>query len=229
MVYKKITPRTYHRKRNYRNKKRYNKKRYQTSNKAPRSILPNKYSTTLRYQENVSMNAIAGGYTVHRFTANGLYDPNITGIGHQYRGWDELIGLFDHAVVIGISINVKFSFLDATIVPMNCWVSVRDTSTAASIANDYYESSYTKRKQVTQRSNTANITYHLNPNKWLGINHPLSSSELKNSATTNPIEQCYFHIGYEAPDGLSDPPVCYLDVSLMARVVFMEPKQVAQS
>ena len=64
------------------------------------------------------------------FSANGLYDPNITGIGHQPRGFDQLMALYDHYVVIGVRAILTVHGSDTgngTI----CGMYVKDNSTVA--------------------------------------------------------------------------------------------------
>lgn len=56
----------------------------------------------------------AGGAASYVFAANGLYDPNISGAGHQPMGFDQLMALYNQYVVIGGYIKITFSNTDAT-------------------------------------------------------------------------------------------------------------------
>lgn len=62
---------------------------------------------TLRYSEQISLDPTAAGFAVHEFKSNGLYDPNVTGTGHQPRGYDQLMGIYNRWCVVGSSITVK--------------------------------------------------------------------------------------------------------------------------
>jgi hypothetical protein len=67
--------------------------------KAP---IPNKFATKLRYSESVNIDPSLGGVPgVHVFNASSCYDPNTTGIGHQPRGFDQWMAMFDHFTVVG--------------------------------------------------------------------------------------------------------------------------------
>lgn len=56
------------------------------------SPFPPKLWTTLTYTDHATITAIAGVIGTYTFAANGLYDPNITGTGHQPRYFDTFCG-----------------------------------------------------------------------------------------------------------------------------------------
>lgn len=63
---------------------------------------------TMRYVENITMSSSAGVMATHLFSANGIYDPDITGLGHQPYGYDQMAAYFNHYVVIGSKITVNW-------------------------------------------------------------------------------------------------------------------------
>lgn len=76
--------------------------------------LPDKMATRLRYAEEVVLNADNTGIcTVYELKANSLYDPNSTGAGHQYNGYDQLNAFFHRAQVLSCKATM-FPILDTT-------------------------------------------------------------------------------------------------------------------
>lgn len=68
---------------------------------------PNKLRTRVRYNEDITFNPAAGSIAAkNSFTLNGLYDPNITGTGHQPLGFDNFMGVYNKYTVISAVISV---------------------------------------------------------------------------------------------------------------------------
>lgn len=215
--------------RNYR-KKTYRRKRTTPSNaKGPLSVkLPSKFI----YEDSFSLNVGAAGTAANYvFSANGLYDPNITGTGHQPRGFDQLMTLYDHYVVIASKITIWASLADVNNAGI---ISVRllDGATTASNPNDILENRFVKTKILSPEGsgpNSSVITMKCNPNSFLGRSKPLSDPDLKGDVSNNPAEQAFFHVSaMPLGDGvdLSDI-VCRARIEYTA--VLIEPKQPSQS
>lgn len=60
----------------------------------------------LRYCENIAINPALGTTGTYTFAASGLYDPNISGTGHQPYGFDQLMALYNKYHVTGSKIRV---------------------------------------------------------------------------------------------------------------------------
>lgn len=77
---------------------------------------PNKMRTKLIYQEDIILDASAGGVVAkNQFTLNGLYDPNITGTGHQPLGFDNFMAVYSKYTVISATITVAaINYVTAT-------------------------------------------------------------------------------------------------------------------
>lgn len=56
---------------------------------------------TLKYTETITLTTGAlGVFATYFFAANGMFDPNITGVGHQPMYYDQYMALYNHYTVI---------------------------------------------------------------------------------------------------------------------------------
>ncbi len=195
--------------------------------------LPRKLKTKLIYSEPfiVIDPGATGVVQVARFSANGLFDPNNTGGGHQPRGFDQLIAMYDHFVVIGSKMTCIFCPDNITVnAPGNVMgITLRDDTSEESTLDGYLESSYTVYDFLPQdASSKLKLIMPVNPNKFLGRSHPLSDSQLKGSVSANPAEQCFYHIWGAPPQSTDSNPVLVV-VTIEYDVIFLEPVQPGQS
>lgn len=199
--------------------------------KAP---IPNKFAAKLRYSEYVTVDPAAGGISgVHVWNASSCYDPNTTGVGHQPRGFDQWMSMFDHFVVVGCKITATFCLVNQTIDrAATCGISLKDSPATNPDYNDYMEGRNVTSRLITggARSDARTVTLSktYSPRKFLSITKPLSSQLIRGSAQSNPSENAYFHT-WIAPAGTVDMDGCTIQVVIDYLVVFVEPKNPAQS
>jgi len=67
--------------------------------------MPNAYITNHRYCDTFTVNPSIGVAGYYVFSANGMFDPNITGTGHQPMGFDQMCTFYNHYEVIGARIR----------------------------------------------------------------------------------------------------------------------------
>lgn len=216
--------------------RRYKKKPYKKRRKKYRSVIRSpiatKMITKMRYQTTASLDAgNIGSADAHVFTCNGLYDPDITGSGHQPRGFDQLMALYDHYVVLGAKITVIFAQqTDAVDAGNIVGITLKDTSTVSPYSNDYLEDGYNKYSCTNARdgNGVTRLTYTVNPSKFLSRSKPLSDPQLKGSIAGNPDEQVFFHVFSGGMDG-ANGGLCNINVVIDYIVALIEPKNPAQS
>lgn len=218
----------------YKRKRRYAKRKVLSFTKAP---MPNKFATKLRYHESITIDPANLGFAgTHVFSHNGIYDPNITGVGHQPRGFDQLMPMYDHYTVIGSKITV--SFTSAGIAgaggPLIVGVAVKDSPTTNPDVNDYMEgrnvvSRILNRSSTSAESHSITLTKTCSTRKFLGVSKPLANALIRGDIGNNPNEQAYYHLFAALVTGTADAPVIEASVVIDYLVVFTEPKQPAQS
>lgn len=214
-------------------KRRRSVKRRQIS--AYKAPMPNKYPCKLRYCSYFNIDPGAAGIAgVNVIAANGMFDPEISGVGHQPRGFDQLMTMYDHYTVIGSKITVSYSHLfgnnyDAYRIGIN----VKDSPVTAIDPNDYLEgrnlvSSTMPPVTGGDGACTRTLSMKFSTKKFLGVSHPLASENVRGNATANPGEMGYFHI-WAAPLSSVDGPAITCAIRIEYLCVLTEPKQPTQS
>lgn len=214
-------------------KKKYPIRRYKkpspSRNLGPLGV---KLKTKFIYNDRIVLNAAAGLAANFVFSANGVFDPNVTGGGHQPRGFDQLIGvLYDHCVVIASKITVRAANTDPT-QTQALSLFLKDSNAVSTTVEDNLEQRYIKTKLLAplgSGTNSASLSMAANPNKFLGIAAPLSSSELKNSAAANPVEQAFWIVSANGMNVVSNPIALDCLVTIEYTCICIEPRQPAIS
>lgn len=110
-----------------------------------RSILPLRLSVNLIYADSFTLTGGAASYADYTFMLNGIYDPNITGTGHQPRGFDTYAGLYTQYRVHSASVRVLAAntVADTTSAGPQLFGSfISDTVTGAVSVLDIQEAGY---------------------------------------------------------------------------------------
>lgn len=215
-------------------KRRGRKRKYRSYPTAlvTKSPMPLQFKTKLRYCENFSLDpGLTGSCDVKIMNAGGLYDPDVSGTGHQPRGFDQLIPLYDHFVVIGAKITATFASRVSSAYPTMCGIALRDGTTAETDAREYLEGGTNRSAVISPDASgmcvaTRTLTY--SPKKFLGRSHPMSDPTLKGSATADPSESAFFHVWVAPIQANNESPIDVL-ITVDYITVFIEPKDVGMS
>lgn len=225
--------------RRYRKKRPYGKRRRRrrayvgsspTVNALSTSPFPTRYKVNMRYVDNININPGATLTSEYVYCVNGIYDPDITGVGHQPTGFDQLMPFYDHYVVIGSVMTATFSTRN-TAVKTIAGVTVKDSLSGITDYREMVEQGNTKYAVLGIGDSSKGIRtfrYPVNPSKFLGRSKPLSDDQLKGSSSANPTELCYYHLWVTSLDG-GDPTPVDVQVKIDYTVIFIEPKTVGLS
>lgn len=183
---------------------------------------PKKMTMTHRYNETVPVAISSGFVTQYAFSTLNMYDPNVTGTGHQPLNYDTMAGIYDHWTVIGSKIDVK-------IVPTNVGngavVGVYlDDGTSMSAATNYQtfaEQNTSKFKYITQgytlpTSLAAKYSAHKTFGKGV-----LANCKLLGGSSTSPTETHNYLIWVAALDN-SAAITAFIDVTITYIAVWTE-------
>lgn len=198
------------------------------------SPLPYRLRTSLKYAQAATLTGTSGIVARQVWNASSVYDPDYTGTGHQPRGFDQLMPLYDHFVVRGSRIRVEVTptstsglcvagvATSAVVTPETSWI-------------DYAE--YAQNKScmfpvifaatgVFPKPVVMEMDY--SPEKNLGIPDPLTADKLQGTISANPSDNAFFHVWCQDINQSSTVSV-WVKAEIIYDVEFIEPVQPAQS
>ncbi len=177
----------------------------------------------LTFQTGVSA---AGGYV---FSCNGLYDPDITGTGHQPIGFDQMMLSYYHYCVLRSRIRVIFHNETAAYVTVA--IAVRATSTLVTTQNQILEDGLvvvTPLMQTSVTTGNATLEAVCDIAKFGGVRQLRDNSLYRGDVANNPAEQSYFHLYGWDPETATQRTVSF-QVLIEYEAVFMEPANLPES
>lgn len=152
---------------------------------------PKQYTSRLKYAETVTITLNGSGLGSYLFSANGLFDPNISGTGHQPMYFDQLMTIYNHYTVTASKIKAT-PLASGTY--SSIWTLLKDDDTGIN-PTGYYT--------VIERPDSVTTTEVLvsQPAKplWQSFDaratfggDPLAQDSLQGTVAANPTEQTYY-------------------------------------
>lgn len=189
------------------------------------SVLPNKTKVTLRYAQKISLNSGIGLAATQVFSANGAYDPDISGVGHQPRGFDQYMTMYDHYQVIGSRITV------AAVQPSVSGIvgiALRDTNVATPSYTDLMEERGTNSVYgiLSTSGEHVGLDLSFSQKKFFGTSD--IDDKYQGSVAGNPQDGAFFHVWNTAISDVVAMSTGYI-VNIDYIIVFTEPKNPPQS
>lgn len=162
---------------------------------------PNSIITTMRYTDYFILTPAAAGIAENVFSANGIFDPDITGVGHQPMWHDNYFNIYNHYTVLGSKITVKFSTTNngSTTIPHIIGVIGDDNATASTTISTRMETSNSFWTLGNANDGHQTLTATFEPLDNFGVD----AKDDGTSATqfgANPTEQWYFIVWCAAVD-----------------------------
>lgn len=218
-------------------RKKYKGKRRMLK-KLPLTGFPSSKMVKLRYTQQFSLNPGANNKIAQVFRANDMYDPDVTGTGHQPVGFDQWVGVvYDHFTVVGARISVTAVPSSVTNVTPGYWgILVSDTGTAVSAMSSVtslLESKYTGKSVniygLVNGPKHPTISRNFSSKKFFGVKTGLVGDTLyRGGVSISPAEQAYFEVFGASVNG-NDPGSWNFIATIDYIAVLTEPKALASS
>lgn len=198
---------------------------------------PTKMMVRLKYVETFSLDPGIGGLATQVFRANSLFDPNLTGIGHQPSNYDKVAGIYDRYTVLGAKITVYpvyYTTSNVTSGTLMCHLSEDGTDLATAhgtggIANMLEQPRISRSISALGVINSPNqrtpLTRYFSAKKFFGRHKSQILAEPYSSDVSNdPPEQAYFEVGYASADDTNDPGLMKFRAEIEYIALMSEPK-----
>lgn len=170
----------------------------------------------------------------HAYSANGMYDPDSSGLGHQPMGFDNLMAFYEQTTVVKSHISVTFYAAAGTPARVGIYLSP-DTSvqTLPGLVENGLMKMTTVGGSGTGNGKHAFATLELTCDvpTYFGKTRGaiLADPQMYTTIAANPGEQVYFNVCAWSPfDGAADVAIGY-DVIITYDTVFWEPKKLSPS
>lgn len=210
--------------------KRFGRRRARRSIRRTRfvSLTPMLARRILRYHDNFQLITTDSPPTPsgHVFNANSLFDPDLTGTGHQPMGYDDVTTRFAHYYVEKVHVTAIWMG-DSTEVAaapgmVSCCIQHREVSSVSASWNQVVEHKVSTKLGFFMGSpggggkNTTTLRMMCYPSRRLGILNGRSNSSLNSVVSANPTQRSFIHLLTQSQFGLSTRSTNYtLDVTLV--------------
>lgn len=191
--------------------------------------LPKKCIVVHKYADICNLTSTLGALAIQRFSANGMYDPDITSTGHQPLYFDQFTPLYNHYIVIGSKISIEVcpqgNAEDSYLISL---MINDDTSVPSGNINALAEQSNGRWKMIpAHTTDTIKMSRSWSAKKFFG-GSVLANTNLQGTVSTNPAEQSYYDVGLQSTLGGNTVAVA-IRVNIEYTAVWRELKEVAQS
>jgi len=152
----------------------------------------------LAYYSNSSLVPPSTGLgTSYVYSANGLYDPDISGTGAQPSGFDQMMVFYEHYTVFNARIVVTFRNFLATNSPI-VYLAVRGDVVNIPTVQSIMETGNSVSTQLMPANiagSLKELSISVRVGVFLGFDDLMDSNVARGDIAANPAEGVFFHVG----------------------------------
>lgn len=195
---------------------------------------PQRMRMTHRYSEALQRTSTTGAFASYVWRANGMFDPNSTGTGHQPSYFDQMGIIYDHFTVFRSKMSVQFIPVVASSTTNSCQVVLYlSDSTSVGVTSCQQAIEQPKASWVTL--STVSNTFGPQNRLFMGFNawqtfgsRALSDSTLRGNTSSDPSEQSLYVFCFRDTNGAG---TVALDINVVIEyeAEWTEVAQIAQS
>lgn len=213
------------------------KRRYPRKQNMTRQLklgVSNAQLVKLRYCEFFNIDGGVNSVSAYVFRANDLFDPNLTGTGHQPHFFDQYMGMYNHFTVLGSKISATGTvYATSASDSVIFGVQLKASSTVDQTSPVYVlEQGHTKWKQLTSDSGSdksRTVTQNYSAKRFFNVMNPIDEHDLRGDVATSPTEGAYYHVICGGVNTSDNPTAINVRVTIDYVVMLTEPKSVGES
>lgn len=193
----------------------------------------------LYYDYGRSLTSVAGTTATWIYSANGVYDPDITGTGHQAMGFDQMMLSYEHYAVIRSKLTVNFA--NNSNYPVRVGVYLSPEPTAITSPEQLMENGLVKTIILDSKGGTStapgvsgrisSISLDCDVKNYFGKQKysQLLEDNYSGSAAAMPAEQVYFNVfAFSSHSGAEGMQVL-MDALISYDTIYYEPRKLTPS
>lgn len=187
----------------------------------------------MRYSQGFSLDpSVAGSVTSWRFKANGIYDPDTDGTGHQPITRDQWAIFYTKYCVVSSKLTATFTSTTGVHATSayNVGIALLHDNTTITDINNIKEQGNCVWKNLSFQRDLVQCSKRFSARKFLGGGNPTTDDGKCALFTADPVEAATFHVWASANDQSGqNPGVVLVDVVIEYYVKMFEPNTLPQS
>lgn len=213
-----------------------NRRLGKTRIRLPLGGFPQKLMVRLKYVEHFTLNPGAGLAAIQLYRANSLFDPNLTGVGHQPSNYDKLATIYDRYSVVGAKLKCyPVGTAVTNVTPGTLIIHVSEDGNTLSTAHasggisNMLEQPRVARTirhmgMVNNYVKELPLVKYFSAKKFFGKKADLYADPYSADIGANPGEMAFFEVGYVSSDDAIDPGAMTFRVEIEYIALMSEPK-----
>lgn len=188
-------------------------------------LFPSCVMKRLRYSTNIALASTAGAVSSYVFAVNGLFDPDITGTGHQPMGFDEMMIYFNHYVVTHCRLTAVAKCVSTS--KMTVCLRQDASSTPITVIDRIVEIGggvleYLEISTTALATKRMELSFDIAKIQGISRNALTADSSLRGTSAANPSELTYCHV--QNWDANAQTGTVVFDIIMEFDAIFTEPR-----
>jgi len=192
-------------------------------------LFPPRYKCSLRYADFFTLTSTSGAVGSYVISCNGLYDPDVTGTGHQPAGFDQMMASYEHYTVLRSRITATFHNTSTTAAGTIA-ISVNAALTPITVSNQILEDGLATVDRIGQFG-VSNAIQTLQRScdiaRFGGVDNLLDDDNYRGTIAANPAESSYFIIQSWCIEAATF--ACSVEFVVEFEAIFTEPRKIGES